>query len=78
MKTLKKYAYWKTITWRLVRVCTVTAIALYLPYLETGHVIPPKQLAVALVAGVLSAAFKLIRDALGDGTKTTVFDKLPL
>lgn len=78
MKTPKKYAYWKTIAWRLVRVCVVTAIALYLPYLETGHVIPPKQLVVALVAGVLSASFKLLRDTLGNDAKNSIVDKLPL
>lgn len=74
----KKYAYWKTIAWRLVRVALASAIAMYLPYLETGHLIPPKQLAVALLAGALSAGFKVLRDTLGDGSKSTPIDKLPL
>lgn len=81
MKTTKKYAYWKTIVWRMVRVGLAAAIAIfidsYLPLLADGK-LPERKMIGALVAGALGASFKMLRDTLGNDTKNSIVDKLPL
>lgn len=73
-----EYPLWKLAAWRFARVALAAALGVYLTQLDSGKVAVDKIVLSSMVAGVVSALVKALRDDLSEGNKKSLVHKLPL